>query len=86
MPLLNDLFDGDFVRPEYIGILKKIVEVKCSSYHWSFEHEENSIREGIRYRFDSGHVIWYIPSEHKKQQLFVSTEKLKQFLTQQLDS
>jgi hypothetical protein len=82
---VKDTFDGDYVRNEYIAAFKRIAEVKCRSFHWSFEHIDNQVRDAIRYRFDAGHVIWYIPTENQEERLFVSTEKVKQFLLRHLE-
>lgn len=76
----NDIFDGDYVRPEYITQIKNLAERHNSSFQWTYNEIGSDVREGIKYQFPEGYVIWFIPSDGKPQNVFVSTIKLKQRL------
>ena len=75
---LQDIFDGDQVRSDYVSKVKLFGERYCDRFEWISVNVGNQPREGIRYYFGDRFFDWYIPSDNKGIEAFVGDSKLKQ--------
>ncbi len=62
---LQDIFDEDQVRSDYVSKVKLYGEKHCDHFEWVIATVDNQTREGIRYYFGQSYVDWYIPSDNK---------------------
>ena len=81
---LQDVFDEDQVRSDYVSKVKLYAEQHCHHFQWVIETANNQTREGIRYFFGESYIDWYIPSEDKGIEAFVEDSKLKRVILSSL--
>ena len=81
---LQEIFDEDQVRSDYVSKVKLYGEKHCDHFEWVIVTVANQAREGIRYHFDDQYVDWYIPSGDKDIEAFVVGSKLKQSILKYL--
>lgn len=75
---IDDIFDGNEIRQDYIPQVKLLLERENLSFEWQFFTEYQPLREGIRYHFEDGYVDWLIPSKIDDQHLFASGQAMQE--------
>ena len=78
MLTVQDIFDEDQVRSDYVSQVKLYGERYSDRFEWVIVTVDNQTREGIRYHFGDRFLDWYIPSNNKGIEAFVGDSKLKQ--------
>ncbi len=74
---IDDIFDGNEIRQDYIPQVKLLLERENLSFEWQSFTEYQPLREGIRYHFEDGYVDWLIPSKIDDQHLFASGQAMQ---------
>ena len=82
---IDDIFDGNEIRQDYIPQVKLLLERENLSFEWQFFTEYQSDREGIRYHFEDGYIDWLIPSKIDDQHLYVSGQAMQAQVIQWLN-
>ncbi len=82
---IDDIFDGNEIRQDYIPQVKLLLERENLRFEWQFFTEYQSDREGIRYDFEDGYVDWLIPSKVGDEHLYVSGQAMQAQVVQWLD-
>ena len=82
---IDDIFDGNEIRQDYIPQVKLLLERENLRFEWRYFVEYGSDREGIRYDFEDGYVDWLIPSKIDDQHLYVSSQAMQAQVVQWLN-
>ncbi len=82
---IDDIFDENEIRQDYIPQVKLLLERENLRFEWQYFTEYQPLREGIRYHFEDGYVDWLIPSKIDDQDLYVSGQALQAQVVQWLN-
>ena len=83
---IDDIFDGNEIRPIYIQQVKQLLDRENLRFEWQFFTEYQTDREGIRYHFEDGYVDWLIPSKIDNQKLYASGQAMQAQIVQWLNT
>lgn len=75
---LDELIDGEHVRPMYRNAVLDVVEGECARSQWRIFHDvAGSIGEGIQYQLDEGSVDWIVGGNIPEQQVRVRDKNVQ---------
>lgn len=83
---IDDIFEGNEIRPIYIQQVKQLLDRENTRFEWQFFTEYQTDREGIRYHFEDGYVDWLIPSKIDNQKLYASGQAMQAQIVQWLNT